>query len=242
MRLFWWHHDRLINDGNAERDRGGSPGVIVIIIIIIIAARRVGDGPLLKAVRAASIQKNCLHGHSLRLVYGKNNMGICAKATLRRDHEQHASPHHQSCPDEAASLLFSPMNSMKSAEHYKRRQAQHDQDGNDKWRNEPAIDHMQLPRDFFADPISWRRPAETASGFVQRTSLARFRRASARCTPAGKPTEPFADGRHASLRSTLKVDQVRDETLRVLGARTRRSNQEILLAALDAYLQLAQDD
>lgn len=41
---------------------------------------------------------------------------------------------------------------------------------------------------------------------------------------------------------TLKVDQVRYETLRVLGARTRRSNQEILLAALDAYLQLAQDD
>lgn len=41
---------------------------------------------------------------------------------------------------------------------------------------------------------------------------------------------------------TLKVDQVRYETLRVLGARTRRSNQEILLAALDAYLQVAQDE
>jgi hypothetical protein len=35
---------------------------------------------------------------------------------------------------------------------------------------------------------------------------------------------------------TLKVDQVRYEALKVLGARTRRSNQEILLAALDAYL------
>jgi hypothetical protein len=35
---------------------------------------------------------------------------------------------------------------------------------------------------------------------------------------------------------TVKVDQVRYEALKVLGARTRRSNQEILLAALDAYL------
>jgi hypothetical protein len=38
---------------------------------------------------------------------------------------------------------------------------------------------------------------------------------------------------------TLKVDQVRYEALKVLGARTRRSNQEILLAALDAYLTAA---
>ena len=36
---------------------------------------------------------------------------------------------------------------------------------------------------------------------------------------------------------TLKVDQARYEALKVLGARTRRSNQEILLAALDAYLR-----
>lgn len=35
---------------------------------------------------------------------------------------------------------------------------------------------------------------------------------------------------------TVKVDQGRYEALKVLGARTRRSNQEILLAALDAYL------
>jgi hypothetical protein len=38
---------------------------------------------------------------------------------------------------------------------------------------------------------------------------------------------------------TLKVDQARYEALKVLGARTRRSNQEILLAALDAYLRAA---
>ena len=39
---------------------------------------------------------------------------------------------------------------------------------------------------------------------------------------------------------TLKVDQARYEALKVLGARTRRSNQEILLAALDAYLRPAE--
>ena len=36
---------------------------------------------------------------------------------------------------------------------------------------------------------------------------------------------------------TLKVDQARYEALKVLGARTRRSSQEILLTALDAYLR-----
>jgi hypothetical protein len=36
---------------------------------------------------------------------------------------------------------------------------------------------------------------------------------------------------------TLKVDQARYEALKMFGARTRRSNQEILLAALDAYLK-----
>jgi hypothetical protein len=38
---------------------------------------------------------------------------------------------------------------------------------------------------------------------------------------------------------TVKVDQPRYEALKVLGARTRRSNQEMLLAALDAYLRRA---
>jgi hypothetical protein len=36
---------------------------------------------------------------------------------------------------------------------------------------------------------------------------------------------------------TVKVDQARYEALKVFGARTRRTNQEILLAALDAYLR-----
>jgi hypothetical protein len=39
---------------------------------------------------------------------------------------------------------------------------------------------------------------------------------------------------------TVKVDQAHYEALKVLGARTRRSNQEILLAALDAYLYRVQ--
>jgi hypothetical protein len=46
--------------------------------------------------------------------------------------------------------------------------------------------------------------------------------------PGGEGSKPIA--------LTLKVDQARYEALRALGARTRRSNQEILLAALDAYL------
>ena len=49
---------------------------------------------------------------------------------------------------------------------------------------------------------------------------------------------PAGEGRGDKLIAlTVKVDQVRYETLKVLGARTRRSNQEILLAALDAYLR-----
>src|SRR5215203_535080 len=44
-------------------------------------------------------------------------------------------------------------------------------------------------------------------------------------------------GQDKSIALTLNVDQARYEALKVLGARTRRSNQEILLAALDAHLQ-----
>jgi hypothetical protein len=63
--------------------------------------------------------------------------------------------------------------------------------------------------------------------------------------PAGSvasPPEPAraapGEGRGDKLIAlTLKVDQARYEVLKVLGARTRRSNQEILLAALDAYLK-----
>lgn len=53
--------------------------------------------------------------------------------------------------------------------------------------------------------------------------------------PATQPA--VGDGRgDKPIALTLKVDQARYEALKVLGARTRRSNQEILLAALDAYL------
>lgn len=45
---------------------------------------------------------------------------------------------------------------------------------------------------------------------------------------AGQGSKPIA--------LTLKVDQARYEALKLLGAKMRRSNQEILLAALDAYL------
>jgi hypothetical protein len=52
--------------------------------------------------------------------------------------------------------------------------------------------------------------------------------ASPRALLEGEGSKPIA--------LTLKVDQARYEALKVLGARTRRSNQEILLAAFDAYL------
>jgi hypothetical protein len=50
--------------------------------------------------------------------------------------------------------------------------------------------------------------------------------------PEGEGSKPIA--------LTLKVDQTRYEALKVLGARTRRSNQDILLAALDAYLRMGE--
>ena len=58
-------------------------------------------------------------------------------------------------------------------------------------------------------------------------------------TPTG-PTTPALVGKGRGdkpIALTVKVDQARYEALKVLGARTRRSNQEILLAALDAYLK-----
>lgn len=48
---------------------------------------------------------------------------------------------------------------------------------------------------------------------------------------------PIGEGRgEKPIALTLKVDQARYEALKALGARTRQTNQEILLAALDAYL------
>jgi hypothetical protein len=60
------------------------------------------------------------------------------------------------------------------------------------------------------------------------------RPASGQSAAAGEGSKPIA--------LTLKVDQARYEALKVLGARTRRSNQEILLTALDAYLRTAGDE
>ena len=55
---------------------------------------------------------------------------------------------------------------------------------------------------------------------------------------ASQRTLPEAEERRGKpIALTVKVDQAHYEALRVLGARTRRSNQEILLAALDAYLR-----
>jgi hypothetical protein len=60
-------------------------------------------------------------------------------------------------------------------------------------------------------------------------SAAARQSASPRALPEGEGSKPIA--------LTLKVDQARYEALKVLGARMRRSNQDILLAALDAYLR-----
>jgi hypothetical protein len=94
-----------------------------------------------------------------------------------------------------------PVNSMKPADRDVLHQAQTDQDGNDDWQNELAIDHVHLPRNFLADPTLWDRSADTVSSFARRTWLVRSRPASNLGTPAGKQTERFGDGRRASLRS-----------------------------------------
>jgi hypothetical protein len=71
--------------------------------------------------------------------------------------------------------------------------------------------------------------------------LARKDAASPNMTTApAAPTvaAPAREGRgDKPIALTVKVDQARYEALKILGARTRRSNQEILLAALDAYLE-----
>jgi hypothetical protein len=55
--------------------------------------------------------------------------------------------------------------------------------------------------------------------------------------PSVAASVPLEGQRAKPIALTVKVDQARYEALKVLGARTRRSNQEILLAALDAYLR-----
>jgi len=68
----------------------------------------------------------------------------------------------------------------------------------------------------------------TAAPTTTHIDIARYS-APPSALPEGQGGKPIA--------LTLKVDQARYEALKVLGARTRRSNQEILLAALDLYLK-----
>jgi hypothetical protein len=74
------------------------------------------------------------------------------------------------------------------------------------------------------------------------TLLARKDAALAPTHQAGSVVpEPAGEGRGTKpIALTLKIDQARYEALKLLGARTRRSNQQILLAALDAYLKREQ--
>jgi hypothetical protein len=86
----------------------------------------------------------------------------------------------------------------------------------------------QPPKIANASQDSEIRPLSANAGLEGRKARPSRRKGAIPEPAAGKP-----------VALTVKVDQPRYEALKVLGARTRRSNQEILLAALDAYLRRA---
>lgn len=51
-----------------------------------------------------------------------------------------------------------------------------------------------------------------------------------------KPTAPVPKGVAGTVAITVRLDQERYERLKIHGAKQRRTNQQILVAALDAYL------
>jgi hypothetical protein len=55
--------------------------------------------------------------------------------------------------------------------------------------------------------------------------------------PAVMSGSAEAGGRVQTIAVTVRLDEDRYTRLKVFGARTRRTNQDILLAALDAYFQ-----
>ena len=59
--------------------------------------------------------------------------------------------------------------------------------------------------------------------------------------PGDERGEPAMTSQRArqTIAVTVRLDEDRYVKLKVLGARTRRTNQDILVAALDAYLQSA---
>ena len=79
------------------------------------------------------------------------------------------------------------------------------------------------------------RPKLSGSLLARKESPAVATDAATPLMPGHPPAEEGRENKLIAL--TVKVDQPRYEALKVLGARTRRSNQEILLAALDAYLR-----
>jgi hypothetical protein len=69
MQLFRRHDYGLVEGRDDDRPRCGSAWMI-----IIVAVRRMGDEPILAAVCAASVQKNCHHSYLPLTAYLENNM------------------------------------------------------------------------------------------------------------------------------------------------------------------------
>ena len=55
---------------------------------------------------------------------------------------------------------------------------------------------------------------------------------------AKPPAPPMAKGTQGTIAVTVRLDPTRYERMKLLGARRRRTNQDMLVAALDAYLDV----
>lgn len=53
---------------------------------------------------------------------------------------------------------------------------------------------------------------------------------------ASSPASPLPKGTTGTVAVTVRLDDARYDRLKMHGAKTRRTNQQILVAALDAYL------
>jgi hypothetical protein len=114
--------------------------------------------------------------------YGDISAGWCL-------HQPSSAKHHERCPapwggpqplhrHHVAAKPTSDTLSRSPAERDVLHQAQADQDGKNDWRNELAIDHVRLPRNFLADPTFWLLPQPRSASVAQQTKQCRDRRAA----------------------------------------------------------------
>lgn len=104
-------------------------------------------------------------------------------------------------------------------------------------RNAPRLDAGLIARKGQAVPASSPALPTPSAAQVIQTSAGAAPPPPSTASRADPTAIPTPRGLHGTIAVTVRLDPARYEKLKVYGARQRRTNQEILVEALDDYLK-----